>query len=75
MSGPARGPIIAAMSDKRLHCPVCDDVIGVYEPVVVIDQSRARNTSLANEPSLGHGEQIVMHGNCAHADGWDPPDA
>lgn len=62
------------MGAQRLYCPVCADVIGVYEPVVVIDQSRARHTSLANEPSLENGEQTVMHRHCAHADGWDTPD-
>jgi hypothetical protein len=67
--------MITLMENQRLCCPVCEDVIGVYEPVVVIDQSRARHTSLAKEPSLGHGEHIVMHRHCAHADGWDSLDA
>jgi hypothetical protein len=55
-------------------CPVCGDVIGVYEAVVVIDQSRTRRTSLANEPSLREDERVVMHRECALADGWDSPD-
>jgi hypothetical protein len=67
--------MIGIMRDERLRCPICDDVIGIYEPVVVIDQCRARHTSLTKEPSLGHGEQIVMHRHCAHAGGRGSPDA
>lgn len=62
------------MGEDRLWCPVCGDVIGVYEPVVVIGPSRARRTSLANEPSLSQEEDVVMHRACAVADGWDSPD-
>jgi hypothetical protein len=62
------------MAEDRLYCPVCGDVIGAYERVVAIDQSRARRTSLAREPSLRHDEHVVMHGQCALADGWDSPD-
>jgi hypothetical protein len=73
MSRPVVRRMIAVMRDERLYCPACDDVIGVYEPVVVIDQSRARHTSLVREPSLGHGEQTVIHRHCVHVDGGIPP--
>ena len=48
-------------------CPVCGDVIGVYEPLVVIGRL-ARVSSLAREPLLGSGDEVIVHRAC----GGDP---
>jgi hypothetical protein len=34
---------------RTLRCHRCDDVIGVYEPMIVLTDGRARNTSRAAE--------------------------
>ena len=47
-----------------VHCPVCVEVIGVYEPVYVIGGGRHRETSLAREPQLPSEEEIVIHHGC-----------
>lgn len=43
--------------NDTLRCHHCDDVIGVYEPMVVLDGGQARSTSRAAEqdykPSVG----------------------
>ena len=46
----------------RLRCHYCDDVIGVYEPLVVLGVDGSRATSLAAEPSL-----LALAPACAHA--------
>jgi hypothetical protein len=48
----------------RMFCPLCGDVIGVYEPLLVIGQGAARRSSLAREPLLGSGEDVVVHHAC-----------
>lgn len=48
----------------RCSCPVCGDVIGVYEPVLVIGAGRARTSSLLREPRLGSSEDVVIHRGC-----------
>ena len=55
--------------EHGLFCPVCGDVVGVYEPVVVSDSGFMRATSLAAEPRLSDGAEIVMHRACALASG------
>lgn len=35
--------------NRTLRCHHCDDVIGVYEPMVVLTDGQARNTSRAAE--------------------------
>jgi hypothetical protein len=35
--------------DEQLHCAYCGDVIGAYEPLVVLLDGRARSTSKAAE--------------------------
>lgn len=35
--------------DRRFRCRHCDDVIGVYEPMIVLDDGRPRHTSRAAE--------------------------
>jgi hypothetical protein len=43
--------------NETLRCHHCDDVIGVYEPMVVLASGQLRNTSRAAEqdyePSVG----------------------
>lgn len=43
----------------RMTCEYCADVIGVYEPIVVVIEGEARETSRAAEPTLcsEHGER------------------
>ncbi|HTX13465.1 MAG TPA: hypothetical protein VME22_32910 [Solirubrobacteraceae bacterium] len=52
------------MRDHRLRCSVCENVIGFYEPIVVLENSELRPTSLLNEPMLT-AEQAVKHPRCA----------
>jgi hypothetical protein len=35
-----------------IRCQHCDDVIGVYEPVIVVVSGEARETSRAADPEL-----------------------
>jgi hypothetical protein len=46
----------------RLRCRQCGDVIGVYEPLVVIEPHGPRVTSLAAEPG-----QFPVGAACFHA--------
>jgi hypothetical protein len=46
---------------RTLRCQHCGDVIGVYEPVVVLSDGQTRDTSRAAEPD--HGEPV---GECYH---------
>jgi hypothetical protein len=56
--------------NEILRCHHCDDVIGVYEPMVVLTNLEARNTSRAAEQdhefSLGecyhHACYTLVHG-------------
>ena len=52
------------MSDS-ISCPVCNEAIGVYEPVIVIGEGLARTTSLAREPLLRRSGDTVVHRACA----------
>jgi len=53
-----------------LSCPICADVIGVYEPAVAGRDDQRRRTSIAREPQLGSGQETVMHLACA-PNHWD----
>ena len=57
--------MLNVMPDERLRCAACQDVIGVYEPIVVLDGGAFRHSSFLNEPNLD-SEQILMHRDCAH---------
>jgi len=70
-------------TDPRLRCALCSDVIGVYEPLVVVDhEGGTRRTSIAAEPRLRHDQGHYYHDTChAAADaaaltrnGGTPPD-
>jgi hypothetical protein len=47
--------------DRTLRCHHCGDVIGVYEPMIMLADGQARNTSRATEPL---GREPV--GECYH---------
>ena len=47
--------------DSRLRCHHCEDVIGVYEPMIVLTDGQARNTSRAAEP-----DERGFRGECYH---------
>ena len=49
----------AAMSEVW-RCAQCGDVMGVYEPLVIVDEHGARQTSRAAEPQLVR-EQGMQH--------------
>ena len=54
-----------------LTCAACGDVIGVYEPLIVVDESGVRETSRAAEPRLARGRGRHYHREC-HAE-LEPP--
>ena len=55
----------AHLMERRVSCPVCAEVIGVYEPVLVPEHGEWRATSLAREPDLRHVEPALVHVACA----------
>ena len=57
-------PIVARTMQPCTFCPVCGDVIGVYEPLAVVRGESVRRTSLAMEPSLASGEEVITHASC-----------
>jgi len=59
--------------DHRLRCSVCENVIGFYEPIVVLDRTGPRHTSLHNEPML-RTDPAVMHDGCVHSADSAPPE-
>jgi hypothetical protein len=48
----------------RLRCWHCQDVIGVYEPIVLETEQGARETSLLAEPSLNVTTRRCFHRAC-----------
>ena len=59
-----RGLWILRRMSGRCSCLVCRDVIGVYEPVLVIGGGTVRTSSLLREPRLGSGVDVVIHRAC-----------
>jgi hypothetical protein len=57
-----------------LRCSVCENVIGFYEPIVVLENAQLRPTSLLNEPMLA-AEQAVTHDHCARSADAAPPES
>jgi hypothetical protein len=55
------GPSLDAQG--RTLCASCGDVIGVYEPMVVLTDGCARTTSIAAEGSR-HGADTRLHLDC-----------
>lgn len=53
----------------RMRCHQCGDVIGVYEPLVLLSDGDRRETSLAAEPDLTVGTSSIYHSACSlHAE-------
>jgi len=50
--------------NQLLRCAHCGDVIGVYEPLIVVDGSGTRLTSRAAEPGLAGDAAEHYHGTC-----------
>lgn len=48
----------------RLTCDHCAEVIGVYEPVVLVIDGAARETSRAAEPTIGSEPRECYHQAC-----------
>lgn len=57
---PSRAPV-------STRCRHCGDVIGVYEPMIVITDGQARKTSKAAEK-----ETALPRGECYHHACWAP---
>jgi hypothetical protein len=47
-----------------LRCLICGDVLGVYEPLLVVGPKGGRTSSFAREPLLGSGDEMLMHRAC-----------
>ena len=52
-------------SDEKLHCAHCGDVIGVYEPAVIVVDGVAHAASLAAAPDLLLDGGHVYHRACS----------
>lgn len=50
--------------NSNFRCHHCDDVIGVYESMVVLTDGQARNTSRAAEQDLGSPVGKCYHHAC-----------
>jgi len=60
---------------NTLRCRHCEDVIGVYEPMIVLSDGQARNTSRAAEPDeRGLGGECYHHACYTQAHGQNPPE-
>ena len=57
-----RSTIVAVR--ERMACHRCKDVIGVYEPMVVLADGRVRETSLAREPGVRASDHECYHRAC-----------
>jgi hypothetical protein len=51
-------------SGELPRCVTCEDVIGVYEPLVHIDRGLARRTSRAAEPGVTDSSGQCYHLDC-----------
>lgn len=59
------------MEPARPTCLYCGDVIGVYEPVLVLDHEADRETSLAREPELVTQPNVCLaHSACVPQRWW-----
>ncbi len=59
--------------NRTVRCRHCEDVIGVYEPMIVVCDGQVRGTSRAAEPNAGDDASECYHRACyVHAHGEDP---
>lgn len=49
---------------RVVFCPLCGDVIGAYEPLLVVGGGSARRSSLLREPLLCSGQDVIVHRAC-----------
>lgn len=56
--------VIIRWMTGRVVCPLCGDVIGAYEPLLVVGGGVARRSSLLREPLLASGENVIVHHAC-----------
>jgi hypothetical protein len=54
----------AAERAQPFTCHRCGEVIGVYEPLVLVEGAHARTTSRAAEPDLRRGSNECYHRDC-----------
>ena len=50
--------------NRTVRCRHCEDVIGVYEPMIVLCDGHARRTSRAAEPDVGEEPREYYHHAC-----------
>lgn len=50
--------------DQTSRCSRCGDVIGVYEPLVIVEGGGPRESSLAAEPALADASAKLYHQGC-----------
>lgn len=55
----------------RLRCNRCRDVIGIYEPMITVNDGLADETSLAAQPDVGKQGSECYHRACY----FDPAEA
>lgn len=49
---------------RKIRCQHCDDVIGVYEPLIVVASGEVRETSRAADPELDAEAGEHYHRSC-----------
>jgi hypothetical protein len=58
--------------NSTIRCRNCEDVIGVYEPMIVVSDGRVRDTSRATEPNVRGDASECYHRACyVHVHGED----
>jgi hypothetical protein len=50
--------------NEALRCQTCGEVIGFYEPMIVLTDNGAHETSRAAHPSLQSSDGEHYHGSC-----------
>ncbi len=63
------------MEDEIFSCAHCGDVIGMYEPLIVVEEHGARQTSRAAEPTLAFEPDRHYHRGCYPAGSGERPRA
>lgn len=66
------GLVDPRVTDVRLRCKRCDQVIGVYEPIVVVTDGRAQTTSIAADGRPGDPGERYHRACFVEAHGEDP---
>jgi hypothetical protein len=61
---PAEHLVAGGRMNRTARCQQCDDVIGVYEPMIVFNDKRARGSSRAAEQAAGGPVGDCYHHLC-----------